>query len=380
MALSGSLKDFEVGDVFQLISNQTKTGTLVIRRPERSANIYFREGQVVRAEPVDENDLSPLGSLLVLAEVITERQLEQALEVQKKSLRSIEDILLELDFITESVLREFIKLQTTETIYQLFLWRTGEYEFVPGEIPSETGWDEKIDVENILMEGVRMKDEWPIIRNVITSPYMTFRLLRTIDGRAIEEFENLPPVTSPLEKNDKIVYALIRDNRTVRKLAALSKLGEFETSRVLARMASNGFVKPIKPDKSQMLASELGEKNIQVIARVVTQLAFGLLLLTVIAFVAVVVSDKFFQKPLSSVASLSTDDYLLPLGNNQKERLKKALEIYFLTYGKYPPSLNSLVDEGFISEKDLRFPFEDEFFYTTNSPSNTTYNLYLPLK
>ena len=104
MALSGSLKDFEAGDVFQLIASQSKTGTLVIRRPERSANIYFREGLVIRAEPVDDRDASPFGSLLVLAEVITEMQLDQALDVQKKTLRSIEDILLELDFITESVL------------------------------------------------------------------------------------------------------------------------------------------------------------------------------------------------------------------------------------------------------------------------------------
>lgn len=380
MALSGSLKDFEAGDVFQLIASQLKTGTLVIRRSERSANIYFREGLVIRAEPVDDRDNSPFGSLLVLAEVITEMQLDQALDVQKKTLRSIEDILLELDFITESVLKEYIRLQTTETIYQLFLWRTGEYEFVPGEIPSETGWDEHIDVENILMEGVRMKDEWPVIRNSISSPFMTFRMLRTIDGRAIEEFENLPPVTGALDKKDKIVYALIRDNRTVRKLAALSKFGEFETSRILSRMAESGFIKPIKADKIKTFGAEIGDKRLQVIAGAVSQLAFGLLLLAVIAFVAVVVGDKFFQKPLSSTAKISRDEFLVPLGNNQRMKIQRAIEMYRLSMGKYPDNLLALVDAKLLSERDMSYPFEDEFIYTTNSPEKTDYNLYTPLK
>src|SRR5438309_648018 len=50
MALKGTIKDFGIADIFQLIGQQTKTGQLILRDDVDEIRVYFREGAVVRAE------------------------------------------------------------------------------------------------------------------------------------------------------------------------------------------------------------------------------------------------------------------------------------------------------------------------------------------
>jgi len=50
MALRGSLKDFSLPDVFQLIQLSRKSGILRIKRPDAEGSIWFREGDVFFAQ------------------------------------------------------------------------------------------------------------------------------------------------------------------------------------------------------------------------------------------------------------------------------------------------------------------------------------------
>lgn len=47
---NGRLKDFSVGDVFQLIKIQKKTGILTVGKEDKSASLYFEEGDVIDAQ------------------------------------------------------------------------------------------------------------------------------------------------------------------------------------------------------------------------------------------------------------------------------------------------------------------------------------------
>ena len=49
MALSGTLKDFGIADIFQLIGNQQKTGALVLKNGAEEVEIGFAEGNIVSA-------------------------------------------------------------------------------------------------------------------------------------------------------------------------------------------------------------------------------------------------------------------------------------------------------------------------------------------
>ena len=51
MALSGTLKDFGIADILQLIGHQTKTGRLTLKTGQAEVEVSFKDGTVIFAEP-----------------------------------------------------------------------------------------------------------------------------------------------------------------------------------------------------------------------------------------------------------------------------------------------------------------------------------------
>ena len=54
IALHGNLRDFGIGEVFQLIGQQRKTGVLEVRGPKGEVTLRFDDGSVVSAAPVSD--------------------------------------------------------------------------------------------------------------------------------------------------------------------------------------------------------------------------------------------------------------------------------------------------------------------------------------
>src|SRR5438270_11977680 len=102
MALSGTLKDFGIADILQLIGQQTKTGVLKLEGAhEQRVEITFANGNVVFASEKRRDKSNLLGNLLLRAEMISEEQLEEALQEQQRSLRRLGDILVSHALISE---------------------------------------------------------------------------------------------------------------------------------------------------------------------------------------------------------------------------------------------------------------------------------------
>jgi hypothetical protein len=196
MALKGTLKDFGIADIFQLISHQSKTGVLHLNSKNQEVRISFDGGDVVRAESTTRKKRDLLGAMLVRAEVLNQEQLDEALDIQKRTLKRIGGILIEQGFLSQDDLKEFTRLQTTETVYKLFNWETGTYAFETEEVSYDKDAVDPIRSENILMEGFRMVDEWPMIRKKVTSYKMTFKRLKMLPE------ELLSPAAAPSAGDD----------------------------------------------------------------------------------------------------------------------------------------------------------------------------------
>ncbi|MFL5371329.1 MAG: DUF4388 domain-containing protein, partial [Myxococcales bacterium] len=77
MALSGTLKDFGIADILQLIGHQTKTGKLVLKNGPEEVDVLFVEGNVVFATDNSRPKESLLGNMLLRAEILPEEKLEE---------------------------------------------------------------------------------------------------------------------------------------------------------------------------------------------------------------------------------------------------------------------------------------------------------------
>src|SRR5678810_464717 len=98
MALQGTLKDFSLADIFQLIGLQKKTGVLTLRGGAEVVTVSFLEGDVVTADSVPKRLEDRLGSVLVRSRQIEQAQLQEALKVQKQTLKRLGAVLVEQKF------------------------------------------------------------------------------------------------------------------------------------------------------------------------------------------------------------------------------------------------------------------------------------------
>src|SRR4030066_1759669 len=129
MTLQGTLKDFSITEIIQLIGQQLKTGILKIRRGKSVVVIYFVDGMIVHVYSNYRGKKDLIGEILVKAQLITEEQLERVLKIQKETLKYLGEILVELGLLTKEDILKVITTQIYETIYDLFWWEDGTFNF-----------------------------------------------------------------------------------------------------------------------------------------------------------------------------------------------------------------------------------------------------------
>ncbi|HWV37584.1 MAG TPA: DUF4388 domain-containing protein [Vulgatibacter sp.] len=378
MALRGTLKDFGIAEILQLIGQQAKTGVLHLESRSKDSEIHvsFYQGNVVRAEDVGRRKRDFLGRMLVDAQIISEGQLAEALEEQKRTLRRLGDILIDRGMIERDLLKEMAQLQATETLYRLFEWRSGTYRFEQTEVRWDRDWFTPIRSEAVLMEGFRIVDEWPLVRRRITSKLMTFEVLKELPvGRSqppdldaeldIAFGEDAPPLASDPDLGDaeERVARLVAPDRTVEEIVALSRLGEFETWKALANLVTAGYLRGIPPS----LEAEEAERRARAgfgdhLATAATRLAFTLAL-------AILAALTVHFARTSGAGGSAVDRFIRDtaaeraIAAAQLERIDFALQVYRLEHGKLPGSLEELVVVGLLGEADLRHPWREPYHY-----------------
>ncbi len=174
MALQGTLKDFSITEIIQLIGQQLKTGVLKIRRGKSLVEISFVDGMIVHVYSNYRGKKDLIGEILVKAQLITDEQLERVLKVQKETLKYIGEILVELGLLTKDDILKVITTQIYETIYELFWWEDGTFNFDLKLVESYKKIPFALSTEQVLLNILRMVDEWSEIEKKIFSPTLSF--------------------------------------------------------------------------------------------------------------------------------------------------------------------------------------------------------------
>src|SRR2546430_11931031 len=185
MGVSGTLKSMSPGDLLQWLSLGQKNGTLLLRNKAVEKKIFFKNGRVISSASNDPREY--LGQFLMSHGYLTEPELMKAMEVQLQSGILLGKILVMIDVITEPELQRLMRLKAEEEIYDIFLWREGEFHFVDDELPTMEMIPLQVDVTGIIMEGTRRVDEWSRIRELIPHDVMIPIVARTIKPTDFED-------------------------------------------------------------------------------------------------------------------------------------------------------------------------------------------------
>jgi hypothetical protein len=131
VALEGTIRDFGLPDIFQLIGLQRKTGILTLRNEKDQVTVAFENGMVVAADSSSKRLEDRLGNVLVKQGKLSKERLDEALTTQKATLQRLGHVLVTQNAITDKDLKEAITVQISQLVFKVFRWRDGEYHFAP---------------------------------------------------------------------------------------------------------------------------------------------------------------------------------------------------------------------------------------------------------
>ncbi|HET7080657.1 MAG TPA: DUF4388 domain-containing protein [Chloroflexia bacterium] len=182
MALEGTLKDFPLPDIIQLLSLSRKTGAVEIMGSDGfgSGRLYFHQGKVVSAAL---EDMAPL-----------------------------------------------------DAAYSFFTFPGGNFRFYENELPAADAQPITISNEFLIMEGIRRADEWQKLRDRVPSLDLVLGLVA--DPVAGNRDINLKP-------DEWRVLTMINGRDSVRQIARRTSFGDFKTARIIYHLLSAGLIEPL---------------------------------------------------------------------------------------------------------------------------------------
>ena len=372
MALEGTLRDFSLADIFQLIGLQRKTGVLTLRGKDDTVTVTFLDGKVVGADSLNRRLENRLGTVLIKRGFLNQDQLNRALDIQKETLQRLGFILTHYGIISQESLREAIQLQLMQIVYRLFRWKDGDYQFSQ-ETTIEYDRDNvaPITAESILMEGARMIDEWPIIEKRIRSYDMVFRKKLTdqeivVSGDADEvEFDG--DITRSrrrgltdkirISQEEKSIYDLVDGTMSVSDVVEVSRLSEFDTNKALYELLTRDLIEEVRGESAAaVLAQSTPVDEIEVAE---TPVPLPLVLFLVALALASLATS--FKNPMNRIVPFTGG--LSPVGETRKavslqriNAIGRAVDRFHDTRGRLPFELKELVPH-YLDASFLRDPW-----------------------
>lgn len=239
MGVSGNLKTMLPGDLLQWLSLGQKSGTLVVTNGSVEKKIFFRNGRVISSASNDPREY--LGQFLMSHGYLTEPELNKALEVQQQSGILLGKILVMIEVISEGDLLRLMRLKAEEEIYDIFLWRDGEFHFIDNELPKMEMVPLQVDVTGIIMEGTRRVDEWSRIRELIPDERLVVVVQKAIADEGLNDVAK------------KIVGA-IDGKRSIADIVLESRSSAFVVSSTLYKLAAEGLIRLVDAEAVRPVA------------------------------------------------------------------------------------------------------------------------------
>jgi hypothetical protein len=230
--LEGDLSRFEVPDLLTFLNMGRRTGVLTLERPEQESKLFFRDGNPVYSTST--RDSLRLGNMLVRLGRVRPDELQRVLGRLGPGFRIGQALLVE-KVLSEDELASFLKVQVSEVIFDTFEWRGGIFTFFDKISPPATAVTLEMDLQNLIMEGVRRIDERGRLAEFFPDLNMT-----------VESVANPERVKASvtLTKEEWQVYFLVDGRRSLAEVCRLAgNPDELATLQILRHLAVAKFVR-----------------------------------------------------------------------------------------------------------------------------------------
>jgi hypothetical protein len=174
MLLEGSLQKFKLAHVLQLLAHTGATGVLEVQNSEEYGFIYLVNGRVEGISlPLTEQKM---GTRLVQAGYLTEQQLadalvdDLALSPEERESRPLGQRLIGKGYTTEARIREIVRQQASDWLFQLVQWHTGFFIYDEPEEMPDFQVQIQAELKDLLVEANQRIAESKLARKAENEP------------------------------------------------------------------------------------------------------------------------------------------------------------------------------------------------------------------
>ena len=264
MALEGSLRDFDLFSLFNMIKIQGKNGTLVLSQGQEFVKVFFENGEIVGCDSNQVRMEDRLGTMLVRLGRLTGEELLGMVQVQRQTLKRMGTLLLESGKVTASDLQDALFNQATSILHRTFRWVEGDYRF-DSMLPPDLDRDHfvPIPVDTVLMEAARIQDEWPEVERRL--PGMDVPLGKSARAQSLhldidrdvssvlDGKGQMHHGTSGLTHEQEMVLSYFDHAQAIRDVVQVSRYEELDTCKAIADLLEAGLLEPITGDAPKVV-------------------------------------------------------------------------------------------------------------------------------
>ena len=333
MALSGSLREFSLSEILQLLSSQRKTGCLRVTRGAEARVIYLLEGRVAAVRDRGMGADDPLAGFLRRIHRLSEEQMRGISSIHAESGRDLVDLLLNGRYLEREELGMLYERLVLDVLHEIISWDDGVYSFANGN-PPESVLPVSLSTESMLMEAVRRTDEMRRYQGTLHDPGLVLGL------------KELPDPDAALSEEEKELFGLVDGRRTLGELIAEAPLNEYEALEALFRLVEAGWIE-IQGRRAREVAPA---PDTTAIRRGIAQAWRIDAVLAAAAVALVILMQVAGWKTAPAAVPAERDAYAaLALGD-----MRFALDVYRTEHGRYPQRLEDLVAAGWITNAQTR--------------------------
>lgn len=237
--LRGRLSDVGLPTVLAVLRETQRTGMVSLVNAGVRKSIYFLDGRLVFAASSLTQDR--LGEVLLRGGKISADEYLR-LSQRIRGGQRLGKALVESGVLSPKDLWWAIEHQIKEIVWSIFNWEDGYFHFEEDDLPRREKITFDLDVEKLVVEGIRRADGTGAIREHFIAT-----------DSVVERTDKEPPVE--LEPHERHVLQLADGKRTVFEICQESEIGEAETRKVLHTFLAIRTIKSRGPKQAPLRQS-----------------------------------------------------------------------------------------------------------------------------
>jgi hypothetical protein len=240
-SFGGDLARAEVPDLLTYLHMGRRTGVLLLERADQQTSLYFREGDPIYGNSTQEG--LRLCDILVRHGKLEEEQVQKIVESHRATGNRVGQVLVAARILTPDELVSFLKIQTSEVVFDIFGWQGGTFGFYDDVGPPTGSVVLEMDLKNLIMEGVRRLDHDGRVARVF--PHLHWVAALVSSAERIKQSVTLTP-------QEWRAYFLVDGRRTLSEICQIAGDPDQQVTLEILRLLVEANLVEVTPPRAAL--------------------------------------------------------------------------------------------------------------------------------